>query len=55
MPSADAKPLTADEITKLKHWIAEGAKWADHWSLNPLAKLRPVSAVFLKRGPSHGV
>jgi len=26
------KPLTKDEIDTLRKWIADGAKWAQHWS-----------------------
>src|SRR5262245_6033307 len=33
MPPADSgKSLDADEIAKLRQWIAEGAKFATHWS-----------------------
>jgi hypothetical protein len=34
------KPLTADEISTLRRWIAQGAKWQDHW-----AYIKPVSPV----------
>lgn len=39
-----APPLKREEIAKLKQWIAEGAPWADHWSLTPVVK-PPVPAV----------
>ncbi|MEZ5941492.1 MAG: PSD1 and planctomycete cytochrome C domain-containing protein [Planctomycetaceae bacterium] len=33
MPPPDhGKPLTAAEIELLKRWVANGAKWEDHWS-----------------------
>lgn len=31
-PTSTNKPLTADEITLLKRWIAEGASWQEHWA-----------------------
>lgn len=31
-PLKKGKRPTADEIEKVKRWIAEGAPWADHWS-----------------------
>ena len=44
-------PLTADEVERLRAWIAEGAKWPDGfvvtaqrvlWSTQPLAMTQPV-------------
>jgi hypothetical protein len=33
MPPPEAKkPLTTQEISILKQWIEQGAKWSDHWS-----------------------
>ncbi len=33
MPPADfGKPLSPKEVDTLKHWIAEGAQWEDHWA-----------------------
>ncbi len=32
------KPLTVEEISLLKQWIVEGAKWQDHWSFSPLTR-----------------
>jgi hypothetical protein len=33
MPPPDSnKTLSADEITKLSRWIAEGAEWSRHWA-----------------------
>lgn len=31
-------PLTDDEISTLKKWIKQGAKWGDHWAYIPVAK-----------------
>lgn len=37
MPPAETnKPLTPDEIERLKKWIESGASWEEHWSLQPL-------------------
>ena len=32
------KPLTTEEISTLRRWISQGAKWQDHW-----AYIKPVS------------
>ncbi|HVZ25441.1 MAG TPA: DUF1549 domain-containing protein, partial [Sediminibacterium sp.] len=29
-------PLTTDEISTLKHWIKQGAKWGEHWAYQPV-------------------
>ena len=34
-PKKSGKTLSAKEIDILKRWIAEGAKWADHWAYVP--------------------
>lgn len=40
MPPEDSgKSLTAEEIERLRRWIAEGARWQEHWSL--IAPQRP--------------
>lgn len=40
MPPADShKSLKAEEIEKIRRWIAEGAAWKEHWSL--IAPTRP--------------
>lgn len=31
------EPLAADEIALLRRWVAEGARWPEHWSLTPVA------------------
>jgi hypothetical protein len=35
-PSASKLELTAQEIETLRRWVAEGAKYAEHWSFVPL-------------------
>jgi hypothetical protein len=36
MPPAEAgRTLTAEQIDLVRRWIDEGAKWQNHWSLNP--------------------
>ncbi len=35
-PDEHPEPLPAEAIELLTRWIAEGAKWGDHWSLAPL-------------------
>jgi mono/diheme cytochrome c family protein len=36
MPPKDfGKPLSSDEIDKVRRWIAAGARWRDHWSFVP--------------------
>lgn len=33
MPPADfLKPLSADQILLLQHWVEQGAQWKDHWA-----------------------
>ena len=34
-PAATGHHLTAEEIAKLRAWIAEGAQWQGHWSFIP--------------------
>ena len=40
MPPAKSKkpPLTADQLALLKRWVAEGAKYSEHWSFTKLTK-----------------
>lgn len=35
-----APRLQPQQIARMKQWIAEGAKWADHWAYTPLQKPR---------------
>jgi len=42
MPPAEShKVLTAKQIDLLTRWIAEGAKWEDHWSFMPVSTTLP--------------
>jgi hypothetical protein len=38
MPPGDAKPLKAEEITKLEQWIQEGAEFQMHWAFRSLTR-----------------
>src|SRR5688572_2035378 len=38
-PTGD--PLTPNEIDVLRRWIAEGARWEQHWSFQPLHRPGP--------------
>ncbi len=35
------EPLSGADIDVLKRWVAEGAKWPEHWSLKPIANPQP--------------
>ncbi len=37
-PAEHGKPLTAEEISILRKWIKQGAKYQLHWSLTPVKK-----------------
>ena len=37
-PEGTAEPLTGKQISTLKTWIEQGAKWEDHWSFLPPKK-----------------
>ncbi len=37
-PRKGGKPLSADQISLLRRWIAEGAAWSSHWSFEPPRK-----------------
>ena len=39
----EGKPLSAEEIDTLKHWIAAGAKWEKHWAFVPPAAPRAAA------------
>ncbi|MDC0144927.1 DUF1549 domain-containing protein, partial [Verrucomicrobia bacterium] len=46
-PTESGKKLSAEQITTLHQWIAQGAKWEKHWSLKPLKRPplnKPASA-----------
>ncbi len=34
-PAGDNKPLSDNEIAKLKQWVAEGANWSEFWAYVP--------------------
>ncbi len=45
MPPSDAKLiLSAKDKKTLRQWVAEGAKWTEHWSFVPPAKPEPPSS-----------
>ncbi|HWA33028.1 MAG TPA: DUF1553 domain-containing protein [Cyclobacteriaceae bacterium] len=35
------EPLSGSEISTLRQWIKEGAKWGDHWAYLPVKKILP--------------
>ncbi|MFM8396252.1 MAG: c-type cytochrome domain-containing protein, partial [Pirellula sp.] len=35
-PGHLGKPLSADQISILKEWIAQGAKYSEHWAFEPI-------------------
>src|SRR5262245_3308315 len=37
-PASKKAPLTADQVAILKRWVAEGAKYSEHWSFAKLAR-----------------
>ncbi|MGL4422244.1 MAG: DUF1549 domain-containing protein, partial [Gemmataceae bacterium] len=48
MPPPEAhRPLKPVQVATLKRWVAEGAKWGQHWALVPVPEVVPVPA-----GPS---
>ena len=67
MPPAKLKKpaLTADQVATLKRWIAEGAKYSDHWAFTRLQKpelpktktriTNPIDAFVLARLEAAGV
>jgi hypothetical protein len=49
-PKGKGKPLTATQVTLLRTWIDQGAKWpdgidpkviSDHWAFKPIGKVEP--------------
>ncbi|HVX13523.1 MAG TPA: DUF1553 domain-containing protein [Pirellulales bacterium] len=36
----EGKPLAADQVDLIRRWIADGAKWEEHWAFQPV--VRPV-------------
>ncbi|HEV7281090.1 MAG TPA: PSD1 and planctomycete cytochrome C domain-containing protein [Pirellulaceae bacterium] len=54
MPPAEAhKPLTAEEVELLSHWVAEGASWSEHWAFEPPKRpeVPPSNGDAFVRGP----
>jgi mono/diheme cytochrome c family protein len=41
MPPRTKEPLKSAEIAKLRHWIAEGVAWTEHWAWQPLSHISP--------------
>ena len=39
MPPAEAKPLSEQQITLLRRWIADGAKYERHWAYQPILEV----------------
>ena len=37
-PVESGKKLSTSEITTIRKWIKQGAKWEQHWSLKPLKR-----------------
>ncbi len=40
-PASSGHSLSKQEIARLKRWVAEGAKYTDHWSFRPIAAVPP--------------
>ncbi|MBT5926708.1 MAG: DUF1549 domain-containing protein, partial [Verrucomicrobia bacterium] len=40
-PPEIGRPLTKSQLDLLEQWIAQGAGWGKHWSLNPIQKPTP--------------
>lgn len=63
----EGKPLTAEQIDTLKRWVAEGAKWEEHWSFRkperhapPAVKdqawiTNPIDSFILAKLEQHGL
>jgi hypothetical protein len=43
-PDSHKKPLAAGQITMLRQWIAEGAKYQKHWAFEPLPRMGAFQA-----------
>lgn len=49
-------PLPPEKIALLKQWIAEGAKWQDHWAYEqPIASTRSIDAIVEERLSKEGL
>ena len=40
-PHKLGRPLSKAQIKLVEQWVTEGAKWGNHWSLNPIEKPSP--------------
>ncbi len=40
-PPEYKKPLSQDQIEILRQWIQDGARWANHWSFEPISRPSP--------------
>ena len=46
MPPADSKlALSTDEVELIRRWIAEGAKWKEHWSFSTPRPIKPPAVM----------
>ena len=57
MPPAASKkpPLTDAQIAAVKQWIADGAKYSDHWSFGKLTRPEPPFSRDAKRSATHPI
>ncbi len=53
-PAATGKRLTTAQVETLRRWIAQGAKWQQHWSLIPPVR-PPLPAVKQKSWPRNAL
>jgi mono/diheme cytochrome c family protein len=63
----EGKPLPGEQIDLIRRWIAEGAKWEEHWAFQPVARPRvpevkhqgwvrnPIDAFVLSRLEDNGL
>lgn len=57
-PPKSAKQLNADQIGKLRTWIAEGAHYEGHWAYEPVSKPASEASIdgfLLERLRTHGL
>jgi|688.fasta_scaffold37252_2 mono/diheme cytochrome c family protein len=47
-PDESAKPLSAEQIQRLKDWVAQGANYAQHWAFEPI---KPADELLAKLPP----
>ncbi|HWB10102.1 MAG TPA: DUF1549 domain-containing protein [Pirellulales bacterium] len=63
----EGKPLEAEQVALIRQWIAEGARWEEHWAFQPLMQPRvpevagrewvrnPIDAFILSRLEQSGL